>query len=293
MEVPESILEAVRSYLSDRFSDPCLIRESFPLSGGCIHHAFKLDTDKGAFFLKWNEASQAGNFRAEQRGLELLGRHSVDFIATPLTTGQDDQFSFLLLKFIGKGIPSGGFWEDFGHKLAGLHKNTAPLFGMDHDNFVGRLPQSNRQSPDYVSFFIEQRLRPQAHQALASDLVGTGICEEFERLYLLLPDLLPQEPPALLHGDLWQGNFLCTNNGCARLIDPAVYYGHREAEIAFTTLFGGFAPEFYESYHESSPLAPGWQERTDIFNLYPLLVHLNLFGKSYLSRIRQILARYH
>lgn len=292
MSIPGSILDQIRRWLANRYGFPCRIHGHRRLAGGCIHHAVGLETSEGMFFLKWNNADQAGNFSAEQRGLRLLAEHTKNFTAVPLTYGSNDHFSFLLTEFIEQGSPAPDFWRDFGERLAGLHRNTAPLFGLDHDNFIGRLPQSNRQHPDYVSFFTRERLRPQVQRAQVAGLIGTETGRAFERLFGLLPELLPDEPPALLHGDLWQGNFLCGPEGRAVLIDPAVYYGHREAEIAFTQLFGGFSPEFYAAYEESFPLAAGWRERTSLFNLYPLLVHLNLFGRSYLPEIKQILNVY-
>lgn len=292
MDIPGTVLEQISAWLTNRYGLPCRVHGHQALAGGCMHHAVRLETGTGMFFLKWNDADQAQNFSAEKRGLQLLAKHAENFTAVPLTHGSNDRFSFLLTEFIEQGSPAPAFWQDFGQRLAGLHRNTAPLFGLDHDNFIGRLPQSNRQHPDFASFFAGERLRPQVQRARAAGLIGSETGKAFERLCRLLPELLPDEPPSLLHGDLWQGNFLCGPEGRAVLIDPAVYYGHREAEIAFTQLFGGFFPEFYAAYEESFPLAPGWRERTGLFNLYPLLVHLNLFGRSYLPEIRQILDVY-
>lgn len=292
MEVPGEILEGVRSHLEKQLECPCHITGARPVSGGCIHRAYQLSTDRGAFFLKWNQLAEAPNFDAEKRGLELLARYSPDFVARPLLLGKTGRFSFLLLKFIEGGNPSPPFWERFGQRLARLHRNTAPRFGLDHDNFIGRLPQPNRQDPDFIRFFIEQRLMPQIRRARQGGLVDAKTIQRFERLFNRLGELIPQEPPALLHGDLWQGNFLCTRSDQPILIDPAVYYGHRESEIAFTALFGGFDARFYEAYQTGFPLAAGWKERQDLFNLYPLLVHLNLFGVSYLAGIIRILNRF-
>lgn len=292
MQIPADILERIQAWLNTRDGAPCQLTGVTPLAGGCIHHAYQISTTRGAYFLKWNKRGEADNYRAEQRGLELLARHRAGFAATPLTTGQTEVHSFLMLEFIEEAKPSGEFWEEFGRQLAALHRNSNPYFGLDHDNFIGRLPQNNRPSPDYVRFFIESRLRPQVRLARDGGWIDENKSKSFERLYHRLPDLIPPEPPALLHGDLWQGNFLCTRENMPVLIDPAVYYGHREAEIAFTGLFGGFDPTFYESYHQAFPLTPGWRSRQDLFNLYPLLVHLNLFGKSYLAAITSILHRY-
>ncbi|MEM7036432.1 MAG: fructosamine kinase family protein, partial [Bacteroidota bacterium] len=185
-----------------------------------------------------------------------------------------------------------GFWTTFGHSLAALHRHSAPTFGLDHPNFIGRLPQSNDQRTDFPTFFAECRLQPQARMARDAGLLDRDTLRRLEAFYPLLPDLLPDEPPALLHGDLWSGNFMSANGGQPYIFDPAVHYGHREAELAFSRMFGGFDAEFYAAYQDAWPLQPGWQARIAIFNLYPLAVHLNLFGAYYLREIQSTLKKY-
>lgn len=287
--IPAAVTEKARSFLEEHSGREVVLGRQRALSGGCIHHAHAIETTAGPYFLKWNGRAEAPGFLAELKGLRLLAGHSHRFTAVPLTADITGDHSFLLLEFIEEGTVSGGFWKTFGQKMAELHQATAPSFGLDHDNYIGSLPQSNRQHPDFVSFFIAERLEPQLRRALDTGLADYSLYGKFRQLFHRLPGLLPTEKPALLHGDLWSGNFLCDSDGQPRIIDPAVHYGHREAELAFTTLFGGFDPVFYEAYHEAFPLQKGWQERAPLFNLYPLLVHLNLFGRSYLAGIRRSL----
>lgn len=155
---------------------------------------------------------------------------------------------------------------------------------------MGSLPQSNKKQARWNDFFIEERLKKQV--LLAREYFSSADLISFERLYARLDELLPVEPSALLHGDLWGGNYMVSSDGKACLIDPAVYYGHREVDIAMTTLFGGFDEQFYISYNEEYPLEINWQQRLDIFKLYPLLIHLNLFGSGYLGSILSIIRRF-
>lgn len=269
------------------------VREIQFISGGCINNAVRLRTDEGYFFLKWNESKPAAFFEAEADGLRLLAKHQ-RILQTPevLGTGSVEGTSFILLTFLQSGYPRDTFWEKLGEGLAEQHRSYAPLFGLDHNNFIGALPQNNEQIADGLEFFIEKRLRVQAGLALYKNLVEQDFIEKMEQLYEKLPDLLPSQKASLLHGDLWSGNFLVGKNQTPYVLDPAVYYGAREAEIAFTRLFGGFDPAFYAAYEAAYPLENGFTERAEIYNLYPLLVHTNLFGTSYLSGVLRVLDKY-
>ena len=161
---------------------------------------------------------------------------------------------------------------------------------MDHDNYIGSLKQSNTYYNDGVEFFINTRLVPQLEKL--NSLNNNRFFKKFDVLFNLLNEIIPVYQPSLLHGDLWSGNFLIDHNGHACIIDPAVYYGNREADIAMTKLFGGFPNHFYELYNEEFQLQAGWENRIEIWNLYPLLVHANLFGESYLNQINFILKKY-
>lgn len=291
--IPQALSDYLGTILPGAEPDwPVDLLETRSVAGGCIHNATYLRTEEGEYFLKWNKASEADNFAKEWRGLNLLGSCKTLKVPEPIATGTLDSHAFLLMNFIEEGPRSEGFWEDFGRKLATLHRNTQSSFGLTFNNYIGALPQSNEARDHWVDFFVEQRLEKQVKMAQDRKLADLKLIGNFQALYKKLPDLIPHEPPSLLHGDLWSGNFMSSKDFGAVLIDPAVYYGHREAEIAFTQLFGGFHPPFYQAYLEAWPLQAGWEDRVDLFNLYPLMVHLNLFGRSYMQQIQSILHRF-
>jgi fructosamine-3-kinase len=272
--------------------DPAILldRVSF-VSGGCINHTLRLDTSQGPYFIKW-KTGDADLFEKEAKGLRLLSLHSK--LRVPKVYGMGNQAgrSYLLMEFCERQPPVKDFWEDFGHKLARQHRVTQKAFGLEHDNHIGRLEQCNKPNTRWTDFFIEQRLQVQLNMALQAGRASTHDQKAFDVLYKRLTDFFPVSAPALLHGDLWSGNFLAGPEGRACIFDPAVYYGHHEMEIAYTQLFGGFDTDFYRAYEEICPLAPGFEQRVDIYNLYPLLVHVNLFGGSYLISVRNILERF-
>lgn len=242
------------------------------------------------WFCKINDAAPfPGLFAKERDGLAILrAQHIIRVPAvvaceTVATTGGAKQV--LILEWIEPGARTGSFWRLFGEQLARLHQVTWDSFGLGDDNYMGALPQSNHPLQNWVDFFIQQRLTPQIRLAAAKGLLGHDAIRQFERLYQALPGIFPDTAPSLLHGDLWSGNFLCDREGQPVLIDPAVYFGHPGMDLAMTTLFGGFERGFYESYAYYSPFPANYREQWDICNLYPLLIHLNLFGKSYLGSI--------
>jgi protein-ribulosamine 3-kinase len=287
MEIPEIITKVLHQLLKTE------IRDVMPSSGGCINLGGELRTGKGSYFIKWNSAKKFPRmFETEAEGLTLL--KETKCIRIPNVKHHDtvDDHQFILLEFIKPSKRSNNFWELLGERLACLHRNSAETVGLNHDNYIGSLVQSNRQQKSWIDFFIEERLRAQVALARKNGLMETSLESKFEVLYRKLPDLLPVEKPALLHGDLWSGNFLADEFGEPCLIDPAVYYGCREAELSFTRLFGGFDESFYASYHHSYPLISGFEERIDIYNLYPLLVHANLFGASYVHQIKYVLQKF-
>ncbi len=267
-------------------------RGASSLSGGCIHNAFKLNTSLGPFFIKYNQAEDVDMFEKEHKGLLLLRKAGE--LATPetLDTGVLDGRSYILTRFIESGIKGSGFFEQFGKQLAMLHKHRNDWFGLDHDNYIGRLHQYNDPADNWIDFFITRRLEVQVKLGIEKGVLEPDYSRRFNTFYKILEDQLPQEPASLLHGDLWGGNYMTGADGQAVLIDPAVYYGNREIEMSFTRMFGGFDRVFYESYHNTFPLQPGFDQRIDIYNIYPTLVHLNLFGRSYLSGIDRVLKRY-
>jgi len=264
------------------------------VSGGDINRAYRIKTATGDYFMKVNNNAQATPmFLAESEGLVLLA-NTLGSSHVPQTHffGNAHGEGFLIMEWIDTGEKhTDHSQEALGRLLASLHRQQADTYGLDHNNFIGQLPQCNARTSSWTDFFIEQRLQKQLE--LARTLVdGTRLPRGFDRLFSNLDDLYPSERPALLHGDLWSGNYLVDTTGTPILIDPAVYYGHREVDIAMTKLFGGFSKGFYDAYHETYPLQHGWEERVDLWNLYPLLVHLNLFGRSYLRAIQNNLKQY-
>ncbi len=268
------------------------VEEVFFKSGGCINNAVRLNTSAGDFFLKWNEGIEDDMFAMEANGLQLLRAGGNLRVPEVLGVGKMEEKYYLLLEYLDSRHPSATYWQSLGQGLAQQHTLTSENYGLEENNFIGRLPQNNRQNKSWVNFFRESRLEVQLGLAIYNGLVTDDFVKKYKALYPKLPELLPEEPPSLLHGDLWSGNIMAGPAGEPCLIDPAVYYGHREAEIAFTELFGGFDALFYEAYREAMPVEPGYGERKDIYNIYPLMVHVNLFGTSYLSGVERTLKKF-
>lgn len=266
------------------------------VSGGDINQALLLECDDNKrYFLKYNSHAGKDMFEKETLGLKLLDQDNIDIrIPEVIHTGYIDSINtgYLVLEYIQTGREDRHFFSRFGQQLAEMHHITNDHFGLDHDNYIGRLPQSNHWHEKWLDFFIEERINPQLKKAIDSRRLSNSLASQFEVLYSTLPDLFPNEPASLLHGDLWSGNFMCSDQQDIVLIDPAVYFGNREIELAFTKLFGGFDHKFYEAYEASNPLQPGFDERKDIYNLYPLLVHTNLFGGSYANSVINIVSQY-
>lgn len=231
-------------------------------------------------------------FEAEAKGLRLLKEFSSIHIPEVINWFSELSFQGIVLGFVDSKGKSGSYWTQLGTGLAALHKNSSSSFGLDHSNYIGSLKQSNKASSSWTTFFIEQRLEVQLKLAIDSAHLDHSNTKQFENLYQQLTSIFPEEKPALLHGDLWSGNVITTQGGEPCLIDPAVYYGHREAELSFTQLFGGFGNAFYDSYGETYPLTHGFNSRVDIYNLYPLLVHVNLFGGGYVQQVKSILKQF-
>lgn len=231
-------------------------------------------------------------FDAEHQGLELLRSNCALHVPQVITTGLIEDQAFLLMEFIEDGKPQCEFWEFFGTQLANMHRKSASFFGLDHHNYIGSLVQKNNPHSTWASFYAEERLLQQAEDARNSGLLSGEEMSAIEKICAKLGDWMPPEAPSLLHGDLWSGNYLCSAKSLPVLIDPAVYYGHREMDLAMTRLFGGFPEEFYRAYSSSFPLITGFEERLSLFQLYPLLVHLNLFGRSYASSVNAVIQRF-
>lgn len=260
--------------------------------GGDINLAAEITTNSGRFFIKWQNQQCGDLFIKEQHGLETIEKSGA--IKTPKIIGNDHLGgkSFLILEWIEKTQPTPKFWENFADQIAQLHQKTQSKFGLDTDNYIGKIPQVNTPHRNWIQFLIKNRLEHQVKIAVNNGSLSLEIAKRFEKFYPKLNDLLTDESPALIHGDLWSGNFACIDNDTPVVFDPAVYFGHREMEIAFTQLFGGFDNTFYLTYKEAYPLTPGFENRSLIYHLYPLLVHHNLFGGAYIQKALAIIKRF-
>jgi protein-ribulosamine 3-kinase len=270
-----------------------LIRTITPVSGGDINAAARVETGDTRYFVKWNTAPLPHMFEVEARGLQLLT--TANALRIPRVIALIDQPPALVLEWIdvgtsGKQVAA----EALGRGLAQQHRSSAPTYGLDHDNFIGSNPQHNTPSRSWIEFYRDQRLGVQRDLAQRNGQLTSDRARRLDRVLSHLDRWIDESAvtPALLHGDLWGGNYLIDAQGKPVLIDPAVYYGDREAEIAFTELFGGFGARFYAAYHEAWPLDRGYTDRRDLYNLYHLLNHLNLFGEGYGGSVDAILRRY-
>jgi protein-ribulosamine 3-kinase len=297
MSLSRTLTHRLAAHLTQHLGREVEVRHADPVGGGSINDAYGLDTSAGRWFVKVNAADRFPSmFAAEADGLRRLGATGGVRVPAVIATGEEradgrDE-SFILMEWVEQGLRTTTFWQAFGRALAALHRHTAPAFGLEVDNYIGSLPQVNTPEGDWHTFFIRHRLEPQLRMARDRKRVEAGMAFRFERLFHQLDRLFPAEPPALLHGDLWSGNHLCDAGGRPVLIDPAVYHGHREMDIAMTRLFGGFDPAFLTAYQEEWPLEAGWEERLDVCNLYPLLVHVNLFGGGYVAQVEAVLRRF-
>jgi fructosamine-3-kinase len=267
-----------------------------PLEGGDINDAFALALADGrTVFAKTNAEAPPGLFATEASGLAWLGQARALRVPQVLAVSGDDAGrgpGFLVLELIAEGTRRRDFDEVLGRGLAALHRFGAPSFGWDRDNFIGRLPQANAPSPTWPAFYRTRRLEPQLQRAVDRGLIPGEVRAGFDRLFAVMDDRCgPPEPPARLHGDLWSGNHLIDETGSPCLIDPAVYGGHREVDLAMMRLFGGYGARVFAAYAELFPLAQGHEERISLYQLYPLLVHVNLFGAGYVPSVAAALDR--
>ena len=283
-----AIDSAIYGHLCDHLGTKTLTLD--PVGGGSINKAFKISTTNRRLFCKVNSATKFPHlFNMEASGLSFLEKQGL--IKTPkvLSVFKTHSHQALLLEWIEPAAATSSFFKRLGEQLAALHAVTQENFGLDTNNYMGAVPQANTPSKDWPSFFIHQRLEPLVQQCLMLRLLNSQHEALFQRLYQRIPAIFNPEPPALLHGDLWSGNLMCTTDQQPVLVDPAVYFGHRSIDLGMTTLFGGFEKAFYEAYHYHHPLPNNYQEQWAVCNLYPLLIHLLLFGKSYLSSIERTL----
>ncbi len=265
------------------------VRSTQRLSGGSINAVYKLDTANKSLVIKINDSHRfPGMFSAEKEGLETLGSSGAILVPEVIAHGALEGAGYLILGYIEEGSPGKDFWSRFGRNLASLHRVSAPSFGFPHSNYIGSLPQYNSWSDHAGEFYLEQRLKPQFQLAVKNGFDFGDLDAFFKRVLQEIPD----EAPALIHGDLWSGNYLVDVEGQPWLIDPAVSFGPREMDLAMMQLFGGFPDEVFKEYDRSYPLQKGFLSRVPLWQLYYLLVHLNIFGSTYLPGVKEKITQF-
>ena len=281
---------AIARSIASALGRPFVVAAAEPAGGGCINEALVVRGEGERYFVKLNRSDRAGMFAAEADGLRELSAAGAIRVPQPICSGVNGR-AFLVLEYLPLGAERGASLERLGHQLAALHRRTQTKFGWRRDNTIGSTPQANTEHEDWIEFWRSRRLLPQL--ALATDngharALARG-ARLAERLHALYTDYRPA--PSLLHGDLWSGNYGVLADGEPVIFDPAVYYGDREADLAMTELFGGFSARFYAAYNETWPLDPGYEVRKDLYNLYHVLNHLNLFGGGYLAQATRLIDR--
>lgn len=292
----ETIFSTLEEAIAGIFGNNVQLTGKQPVYGGDINRAFRLTLSDGrTVFMKANAPKNLHFFETEAKGLEALRQTNTIGVPKVLGIGADKSSSFLLLEYLEPAPKTSVYWEVFGRELAALHradcKHLADKFGFTEDNYIGATPQKNTPMTSWVDFFRECRLLPQIR--MADGYFDSATRKQFARLSDNLDRYLTEpEFPSLLHGDLWSGNASPGPDGKAWIYDPAAYVGHYEAELAMTELFGRCPDAFYRAYNEVTPIDSGYNDRRELYDLYHLLNHLNLFGGSYLGSVRQILNRY-
>lgn len=261
-----------------------------PIGGGCINEARACTLGDGRdIFVKFNPGCDASMFATEAAGLRWLAEAEAVRIPEVLAVGDE----YLALEYIEAGRSAADFDEQLGRGLAALHQHGAEGFGLGHDNFLATLPQDNRAEPSWQSFYAEKRLRPLLRLAVDTGRAPRNWIALFETLFARMPELVGDDvAPARLHGDLWSGNVHTDSRGAPVLVDPAVYGGHREIDLAMLRLFGSPSADFFAAYEDVWPLSPGHANRILLYQLYPLLAHVNLFGSSYCASCERALRTY-
>lgn len=299
--VPAGIRSDVEAALEAHTGRSERVADASPVGGGSISPTARIRTVGGdTYFLKWSGVDLPGALlAAEAEGLRDLAASGA--VRVPEVLGLSGEsaageagHSWLLMEWLEPGAPSSEGWQRLGREIAALHRSRSARFGAEADNFIGSLSQDNRVAADWPEFWRDRRLEPQLRRAEQHGRLGGSDRRRFEALYDRLNDLLApaaEEGASLLHGDLWSGNVLMPEDGLPAVIDPSVYHGHREVDLAMSELFGGFGKGFQDAYRESWPLASGYAPvRRAVYQLYYLLVHVNLFGSSYISRTRHSLS---
>lgn len=284
--------QAIIRHIESAAQQPFKLLKTQPVSGGDINTAYRLQSESLSFFVKLNRPERLPMFEAEAAGLEALAQTRSIRVPKFIACGQTFEHAFLVLEHIALHSLNTRSEQLLGQQLAQLHLHKQPYFGWHRDNTIGSTVQVNGQYHDWIQFWQEQRLGYQLNLAASKgyggslQTLGEQLCADLE---LLFSDYRPQ--PALVHGDLWGGNAAADEQGNPVIYDPACYFGDRETDLAMTELFGGFGSTFYQAYQAVYPLDPGYARRKTLYNLYHILNHLNLFGRSYLHQAENMIEK--
>lgn len=287
----------VADALQDALGTDVHVESTRSVGGGSINQAAVLQTNVDAYFLKWNRHPIDDQFELEAMALREMRSSPTDLVVPrPIVhrAPRDGMPGFLVIEYLEPGQRVVDFDEQLGRGLAQLHRESAEGFGFHRDNYCGTTPQPNSWCGDWVEFYREQRLGFQLRLAVDKRGVSSSDRRAYEDLLDQLDEFLltDESVPSLIHGDLWSGNLHVAPDGRPALIDPAAYYAHREAELGMMRLFGGFSERVFDAYDEAWPLDPGWRDRLDLYELYHLMNHYNLFGGSYGRRAFSIVERW-
>lgn len=265
-----------------------------PMKGGDINDAFRLESFDKKYFLKVNSANNFPHlFKKEARALEAIKKTKTFSVPKVVNVGEAGKdFQYLLLEWMETSTPTVVNWENLGKNLAKLHQNTSKQFGWSEDNYIAIVVQPNSLTDSWSEFYAKNRIMPMMKLLQNKQLINSKQIKSAENLCKQLNSIFPEEKPALLHGDFWNGNILANKKGEFSVIDPAIYYGHREMDLAIAKLFGGFDDVFFDAYHENNPLAPNFEERLPIAQLFPLLIHAYLFEGYYVKDVQTILKKF-
>jgi len=289
---------SIERALSSKFGGGVSIHQTASVGGGCINDTFAIETTHGPFFVKSRSKAPEHFFEREREGLQRIAATHTIRVPQPILNSAEieasDASDFLILEHIESAAPASDYSEMLGRSLAAMHRATSETFGLNTGNYIGLTPQSNSPKPSWAEFFATQRLEFQLNlleeKSRATAELRTLLAKLISRLDKLVGGHAPV--PSMLHGDLWSGNIMSDESGAPVIVDPAIYYGDREADLAMTELFGALDSRFYDSYAEAWPLSEGYEDRKEIYNLYHLMNHVNLFGLSYLSGVLGILRRF-
>ena len=265
-----------------------------PIKGGDINDAFRLESFDKKYFLKVNSANNFPHlFKKEARALEAIKKTKTFSVPKVVNVGEAGKdFQYLLLEWMETSTPTVVNWENLGKNLAKLHQNTSKQFGWSEDNYIAIVVQPNSLTDSWSEFYAKNRIMPMMKLLQNKQLINSKQIKSAENLCKQLNSIFPEEKPALLHGDFWNGNILANKKGEFSVIDPAIYYGHREMDLAIAKLFGGFDDVFFDAYHENNPLSPNFEERLPIAQLFPLLIHAYLFEGYYVKDVQTILKKF-